>query len=80
MTVDFKFGALQVSPHRELPEVRLGEKFPDVRLGETLCIGGWSCECPPYKGSATALSDIYTNTEPITLPCSLAYREMILIV
>ena len=52
MMVDFKFDALYryVSLHRELPEVELVKKLPEV------CIG-WSSTCQPYIESATALSD-----------------------
>ena len=52
--VDFKF--VQVSLHREPPEVGLVEKlYPEI------CIGGWSCVYQPYIESTTALSGIYEH-------------------
>ena len=42
--IDFKFDALcsiQLSNHREPPEVGLVEKLTGS------CIGGWSCACQP---------------------------------
>ena len=46
--VDFKFDAIQVSFHRELPEVGLVKKvnWKFVLVGEY--IGGWSSAYQPY--------------------------------
>ena len=51
MMLDFKFDAIQLSLHKEPPQVGLVKQLTEV------CISGWYSTCQPYIESATALSD-----------------------